>query len=175
LEEYCGETRQVSPRICVLGPFHLNLKCDALYWSVRPRTVVHFPDDLPSCSGLHPEANDASRRRLRSGLRARSDPLVTPAKSATTTQPQRLRRVSQVDVHRNASMQRHLCCYSIRRDSFHSHWQVLPADAGATVLGERRDAGPRGLEVATSTGDVCGVGVCPVALREMPDEKSTIS
>jgi len=47
LEEHCGETRQVHPRICVLGPFHLNLKCDALYWPVRPSTVVHFPDDLP--------------------------------------------------------------------------------------------------------------------------------
>jgi len=45
LEEHCGETRQVAPGICVLGPFHLNLKCNELYWSVRPSTVVHFPDD----------------------------------------------------------------------------------------------------------------------------------
>jgi len=48
LEEHCGETRQVHQRICVLGPFHLNLKCDALYWPVRPSTVVHFPDDVGS-------------------------------------------------------------------------------------------------------------------------------
>ena len=57
------------------------------------------------------------------------------------------------------------CRCSFCRGSFRSHWQVLPADAGATVLGERGDAGPRGHEVATSTGAVRGAGVCPVGSR----------
>jgi len=39
-----GETRQVTLRICVLGPFYFNLKCDTLYWPVRPSVVILFPD-----------------------------------------------------------------------------------------------------------------------------------
>jgi len=40
-----GKTRQEHPRICVLGLFHLSLRCDASYWSVRPRKVVLFAKD----------------------------------------------------------------------------------------------------------------------------------
>ena len=53
---------------------------------------------------MHPKPNDASRRRPRTGLRARSDPLVTPAESANSTRSHRLRWASQVYVERNASM-----------------------------------------------------------------------